>query len=503
VRKSPLAILFVMSLLVTLVASPAAAGGPADPQASVAEDAAGRGHGHGRHGHPDHGKGSDARGPDYVFDAATPLGGSDTTPLGEGDPLSTIEAEGVETVQGEIAGAGYLGQRPDDWNGDVVVWAHGFRGEGERLWVDAPPARQWLLDNGYAWIASSYRRNNYDPGIGVLDTKNVTRRAAKLWGQPSHTYLAGVSMGGHVVGAAIERFPDLYDGALPACGVMGDVELFDYFLDYNLGAAAIAAVEVDYPSETWLDVEVPAIKQALSTAPEGVEGVTLSWAAGGFLTGGFSTLTDGGELLKDLVEVRSGGERGLIYDGAWDYWHLGASPSGDFFFDLGAGDGTIANRPGIVGDNADTDYATFGDEFAFLNDEIERVEGANRARRSKGLQPAPIIDGDPSIPVLTIHTIGDLFVPIEMQLIYADEVEANGKSEFLVQRAIRDVGHCTFSESEWVQSYTDLFEWVDTGEAPEGEDLRAGLGDPRLGCDWTITDDSLGDNALRVFPCPS
>ena len=29
--------------------------------------------------------------------------------------------------------------------------------------------------------------------------------------------------------------------------------------------------------------------------------------------------------------------------------------------------------------------------------------------------PAPIIDGDPSIPVLTIHTIGDLFVPIEME----------------------------------------------------------------------------------------
>jgi hypothetical protein len=103
---------------------------------------------------------------------------------------------------------------------------------------------------------------------------------------------------------------------------------------------------------------------------------------------------------------------------------------------------------------------------------IERVEGSNRVRRSQGQKPAPLIEGDPSIPVLSIHTIGDLFVPIEMQLVYADRVEANGKSDLLVQRAIRDVGHCTFSGSEWVQSYTDLFAWVTTGDAPKGEDLR-------------------------------
>ncbi len=498
-RRPPLAVLFVLTLLATLMATPAAARGPAapaSPQASAAKEA---GQGQGQPGKGNNS--SDARGPNYVFDAVTPLGGGDTTPLGEGVSLSSLEAAGLETVQGEIAGAGYIGQKPANWNGELVVWAHGYRGEGERLYVDPPPARQWLLDNDYAWIASSYRRNSYDPGVGVLDTKNVTRRAAALWGQPSRTYLAGASMGGHVTGAAIERFPTLYDGALPACGVMGDVELFDYFLDYNLGAAAIAGVEVDYPSETWLDVEVPKIKQALSIAPTGVPGVTASWAAGGFLTGGFSTLTDDGELFKDFVEVRSGGERGAIYDAAWDYWHLGASPTGDFFFELGAGDGTIANRSGIVADNTDTDYASYGEQFAFLNDDIERVEGANRIRKSQGQKPAPLIEGDPSIPVLSIHTIGDLFVPIEMQLVYADRVEANGKSDLLVQRAIRDVGHCTFSGSEWVQSYTDLFAWVDTGHAPAGEDLRANIDDPRLGCDWTITDTTLGSASLRAFPC--
>jgi hypothetical protein len=486
--------------MATLVAVPAAAKGPnanangAASKAQAQDNVQNQGDAQGQ--------GSSARGPDYFFDAETPLGGSDVTPPGGGTELSTIEADDVETVQGEIAGAGFVGQKPADWNGELIVWAHGFRGEGERLWVDPPPVREFLLEQGYAWIASSYRRNSYDPGIGVLDTKNATERAAALWGQPARSYVAGVSMGGHVIGSAIERFPELYDGALPACGVMGDVELFDYFLDYNLAAAAIAEVEVSYPSETWLDVEVPAIKAELSIAPDGVPDVTGSWAAGGsFLAGGATTLTDDGELLKDFVGVRSGGASAPIFDAAWDYWHVLASPTGDFFFDLGAGDGTIANRSGIVSDNTDTVYGAFGKRFAFLDDEIERVQGANRVRRSQGQQPAPIINGDPSIPVLTVHTIGDLFVPIEMQRVYATEVAANGKSDLLVQRAVRDVGHCTFSDAEWERSFADLIAWVDTGEAPDGEDLIGDIADPLLGCEYTVSTGPVPDGAVRNFPC--
>ena len=54
------------------------------------------------------------------------------------------------------------------------------------------------------------------------------------------TYIAGVSMGGHVIGRSLEQYPRFYDGALPMCGVLGDQELFDYFLDYNLVAQDLA-----------------------------------------------------------------------------------------------------------------------------------------------------------------------------------------------------------------------------------------------------------------------
>ena len=440
---------------------------------------------------------SAARGPDHHFDPDAPLG-----PLvaGSPQPLATIEAEGVETVQGDIAGAVYVGQRPEEgWNGELVVWAHGYRGEGELLYVDPPPVRQWLLDQGYAWIASSYRRNSYDPGIGVLDTHNVTRRAGQLWGQPDRVYLAGASMGGHVTASTIERFPTAYDGALPACGVMADVELFDYFLDYNLGAAAFAGLDADeltYPDDNWVDDEVVEIKQALSFAPP-----SPFWALGGSpLAGGTNLLNPTGERFKDVIEVRSGGERGPIYDVAWDYWHFAGG--GNFFFDLGEGDGTIANRRGIVADNVDTAYADYGESFAFLDDEILRVEGENRVRRARGHKPAPLIQGDPSIPVLSIHTIGDLFVPIEMQLAYAQRVADNGRSDLLVQRAIRDVGHCTFSDSEWETSFADLFDWVETGTTPDGEDLVADISEPTLGCGWTMSDGTAeARGGIRWFPC--
>jgi pimeloyl-ACP methyl ester carboxylesterase len=408
------------------------------------------------------------------------------------------DTTGQEVLSGEIAGAAWIGQIPDNWNGDLVIYAHGYRGEDSELYVDAPPAYQFLTASGYAWAASSYRRNSYDPGIGVIDTKNVTRmmqNKLKRQGDLDKTYLTGFSMGGHVTAAAIEKYPNMYDGALPACGVMGDVELFDYFLDYNVGSAAIAGLAPDYtyPDDQWTLNTVPDIKAGLSTDPTG------QWA-GGFaqILGAPSPLTAAGEDFKDFVEIGSGGER-VTYDAAWNFWHGLADPSGNFFFGLGNGDGTIANRPGIVSQNTDMTYL---DEYGFdIDDQVVRIEAAKRVRKAMGNKPAPIIEGKPSIPVLSIHTTGDLFVPIEMQQIYGQEVMDNGRGDLLVQRAIRDIGHCTFTGEELVQSYIDLFAWVETGVKPAGEDLIGDISSPSLGCAFTAGEGGSGFRGV-LEPCP-
>ncbi len=406
-------------------------------------------------------------------------------------------ATGQPVLSGEIRGAAWIAQIPDDWNGDLVVYAHGYRGEGPDLTVDAPPEYEFLTEQGYAWAASSYRRNSYDPGIGMVDTKNLTRHMRRLLrkhGRLDNTYLAGVSMGGHVTAASIERYPWLYDGAMPLCGVMGDVELFDFFLDYNLGAAAIAGLEptFPYPDEDWTSTTVPLIKEGLSTDPSG------AWA-GGFdqILGAPSPLTEDGERFKDFVEVGTGGER-VGYDLAWNYWHGLADPSGNFFFGLGEGDGTIANRRGKVAQNSDTVYA---EEYGFdIDDDVVRQRAWFRWRIPWGFKPAPIVRGRLHMPVLSVHTTGDLFVPIEMQQIYAREVIGNGDGDLLVQRAIRDVGHCTFTSAELQQTYTDLFDWVEHGVKPTGEDLLNDISSPELGCDFTIGSEGSGFRDF-IEPC--
>lgn len=67
-------------------------------------------------------------------------------------------------------------------------------------------------------------------------------------GNPTRRYLIGHSMGGHITGVATEQYRNVYDGALPMCGVMGDAELFDYFLDFHLVAQALADIHAPYPS---------------------------------------------------------------------------------------------------------------------------------------------------------------------------------------------------------------------------------------------------------------
>ena len=117
---------------------------------------------------------------------------------------------------------------------------------------------------------------------------------------------------------------------------------------------------------------------------------------------------------------------------------------------------------------------------------------SNRVRKAKGQKPAPLIEGTPSVPVLAIHTTGDLFVPIEMEQIYAQEVIDNGLGHLLVQRSMRDVGHCTFTGDEFVESYEALFAWVEDGVVPAGEDLIGDIGSPTLGCAFTTGDGGSG-----------
>ncbi|MEM9035072.1 MAG: hypothetical protein AAGD18_10810 [Actinomycetota bacterium] len=399
--------------------------------------------------------------------------------------------EDAEQGWGVWRGAAYRYEIPADWNGDLVMWAHGFRGDVPELTVDNLPFREYALSQGYAWAASSYDRNGYDILSGALSTKILAsymgRRVLDHW--PDRIYLSGASMGGHVTGYSMERYRWLYDGALPVCGVMGDYELFDYFLSFNLGAQQLGTGTSAFPVDplAYVGATVPAIKAALEFAPDG-------WP---------TVLNETGETFKQFAELESGGDR-PNFDEAWFFWNTfpdnGTGP-GNFLFDLGLGDGTLPNSGGQnVVDNShdvyqlDLDPAVSDEEAAF-NDAIARVTAHPSARKNEA------ITGRISDPVLSLHNLGDLFVPFGMQIDYAEDVASWGREHLLVQRAIRGSGHCDFTLAEYEQAFADLVTWVEDDVRPEGDPILdpAAVAAPDYGC--RFTDPTPGAH-LFAAPCP-
>jgi predicted alpha/beta hydrolase len=376
---------------------------------------------------------------------------------------------------GVAAGAAYRIEVPAAWNGKLVLYAHGYRGTGPVLYVSNPVLREHFVRNGYAWAASSYSANFYDVRQGVLDTHALSGIFRERTGNtPSSTYVTGHSMGGHITGALIEQYPDAFVGALPMCGVMGDVALFDYFLDYNLVAQTLAGRNAIFPPP--LDYEtsvVPDVAAKLSSA------VPAAFPA---------KLNDQGEKLRAVTEQRSGGTRPAFKE-TFEAW-------GNFLFGR-YGDGTVN---GIASGNATTNlftvyrFSNADDELTpaelALNRNVLRVAPDWTARYfhgADGMQNIVPVHATFRIPVLSLHTIGDLFVPLSMEQIYARRAQANDRADLLVQRAYRDVGHCGFKPQEEARAFADLVRWVEKGEKPEGDELLdpEAVADPQFGCKFT------------------
>jgi hypothetical protein len=110
-------------------------------------------------------------------------------------PFAALPGLPAQQLWGVHNGAGYRVEVPANWNGKLVMWAHGYRGTGLELTVDDHPLRAFLLASGYAWAASSYSKNDYDPAQGAKDTHALTQLFNGLAGKPSRTYITGASMG--------------------------------------------------------------------------------------------------------------------------------------------------------------------------------------------------------------------------------------------------------------------------------------------------------------------
>ena len=149
---------------------------------------------------------------------------------------------GARAFFGNYAGGVYRIEIPDKWNGELVLFAHGFvpsaGPNGSLLRAGNHRFRDHLVKEGFAWASPSYRCNGYVPGRGLVDTMALGDLFKQINGgrAPERTYLTGESMGGHVTLLGMQEFPTAFAGGLAMCPA--GPELFDYY------AAVSAAAEV-------------------------------------------------------------------------------------------------------------------------------------------------------------------------------------------------------------------------------------------------------------------
>lgn len=364
-----------------------------------------------------------------------------------------VAVTGAKAVFGTLGKSVYQIEMPDKWNHKVVYYAHGFAGFGTEVAVDPPPRslREQLIASGYAWAASSYSENGYTPGIGADDTLALKRFFEDKYGKPERSYLVGASMGGNVVALSLEHFPTEYDGALAVCGAIAGESQIDFLTSWVALAEFTSGVKIPI-GEGSKDVGSILLQQL----PKAL--------------GSPDAPTDRGRQFLSAVRMLTGGPRPFFFEGFKDQYVLN--------FGLVLLDPDRKLTSSAASTNAEVNYTIedgLGLTAAQLNAGVRRLAADPAARDGKAHPDAVPTSGNISRPLLTLHGTGDLFVPISEEQQYRQRVEAAGKGDLLVQRAIRSGGHCKFSAEELTTAFNDLVSWVENGKKPAGDDLSGDL----------------------------
>lgn len=347
------------------------------------------------------------------------------------DPLPGAHAE-----FGRLRGTVYQIEMPDHWNGRLVLWMHGFGEFRSEARVGAPDIRSYLIAQGYAWGASSFSGTGWIPGRATDESAALWDHFAAAHGRPQRTYVIGESMGGAAGSIAAERYPERFDGVMALCGSAGATSGLQNPVNAFVAGAFVAGVsQADYDAVT--DVEA-LIRDRIRPALRDPQ------------------LRDRFERI--MVDL-SGGPRPFDREG------IRAEEATDWQrAELAVASGVVPHH--------DTPYH-LGPTSAVTDDEFNR--GAIRLHTNDDALRAFVADNEATgqlrVPLLTMHTTGDGQVPIDEARILQRRVDDAGQHDRLVQRVIRDPGHCGFTNTELVASFEALIGWVEHDTKPAGHEV--------------------------------
>lgn len=372
----------------------------------------------------------------------------------------------------QASGALYFACVPPDWNGDLVIFAHGYVAPNE------PPTKfleQLLLPDGntipalvlslkYAFATTSYSKNGLAVTEGLADVRDLATLFKGQFPATQHIYLIGASEGGLVTTLAIEKAASEFSGGLAMCGPIGNFRsqinywgdfrtLFDYFYKNQLTVALAGVPGVptppmgttvsipDFTLLNWDALYVPTIA-ALTTAPTNAH-VT-------------EQLLRTSRAPIDLADPRS----------------VVSTTVGILSYNVFA---TNEGQVELNGQPFDNRYRVYvgSDNDWLLNRTIARFTPSPYALMN--IDRYYQTSGRLTKPLITLHNTGDPIVPYWHETLYNAKVLFNRSLLKHINIPIVRYGHCNFTATEAVGAFALLVYKV-TGQLPVG--LQQTVPDP-------------------------
>jgi pimeloyl-ACP methyl ester carboxylesterase len=366
------------------------------------------------------------------------------------DVLAPATGADKTVIEGSIGvGSTYKLVCPDNWNGDLVIYSHGYAfPETDPALPDADDPsfeelRDALAGMGYGIAFSSYSETGWAVHRAIIESRQLKGLFAASFGMPDKTFLMGKSMGGVIVTYMAERNPGLFDGVLQLCGATGGTDMaLGYVYDVRLMfdcfyPGVLPGTAFDIPEGLhWTTVQGLAYMALVSNPMPafemaGVDRLNIAYASPA-------------ELIEAIIW-------GLIFHTVAAEDFIDRLHGHDFY------------------DNSEIWYGGSSDDDA-LNACVVRQTGTRDAEAylDRWYEPS----GKLKIPAVAIHTTRDPVVQLAHMADYQAKVLAAGYGDNLVQHEIDRFGHCTFTLDEILAAFVEL-----TDMAQVTEPLKVTFGD--------------------------
>ena len=374
---------------------------------------------------------------------------------------------------GVIGAAPYEIDVPGKWNGTLFLYSHGYvRPGAQNSAASAPgPAKQWLLDHGYAAAGSAYSTTGWAVEDALKDQMALLDYFTRTVGKPKRVIAWGHSLGGMITAGLVQLYPDRFAAAMPMCGVLaGGVATWNTELDaaYAFKTLLAPGSGLELVHITNAQSNVTLAQQILATAqksPQGLARIALvaalidlpgwfdprqpapaanDYAAQAAAQVQWETLVDFyfAFQFRQELEQRAGGNPS---------WNVGVD-----YRSLLAGSSDRAEVQSL--------YSAAGLD---LQKDLRKLNSGARvsadARAAAYLDQNISYDGELSVPTLTLHTTDDGLVIVPNESSYRNVVTGRGDGAMLRQLYVHRAGHCAFTPAETIAAVQELLARLDTG----------------------------------------